>query len=89
MNAKSSGTVIVEPGGIQVVDHVGSHALGMFDDRLGVSEALSQAVAASRAPISSCWRLRWEGGVYANETRREYEGDGGSLGVRRYGGLCL
>ena len=44
MNANSTRTVIVEPGGTQVVSHVGLHALGMFADRLGVGEALSQAV---------------------------------------------
>ena len=44
MNATSTRNVIVESGGAQVVGHVGLHALGMFADRLGVGEALSQAV---------------------------------------------
>ena len=44
MNANSTRNVIVESGGTQVVGHVGLHALGMFADRLGVGEALSQAV---------------------------------------------
>ncbi len=44
MNANSTRNVIVESGGTQVVGHVGLHALGMFGDRLGVGEALSQAV---------------------------------------------
>ena len=47
MNANSTRTVIVEPGGTQVVGHVGLHALGMFADRLGVGEALSRAVGWS------------------------------------------
>ena len=44
MNANSTRNVAVESGGTQVVSHVGLHALGMFADRLGVGEALSQAV---------------------------------------------
>ncbi|MCH7670380.1 MAG: transposase, partial [Acidobacteria bacterium] len=44
MNANSTRNVAVESGGTQVVGHVGLHALGMFADRLGVGEALSQAV---------------------------------------------
>jgi hypothetical protein len=36
--------VAVEGGGSQVVGHVGLHALGAFADRMGVGEALSQAV---------------------------------------------
>ena len=47
MNANSTRNVIVEPGGTQVVGHVGLHALGMFADRLGVGSALSQAVGWS------------------------------------------
>ena len=52
MNANSTRNVIVESGGTQVVGHVGLHALGMFRDRLGVGEALSQAVgwAGSEVP---------------------------------------
>jgi hypothetical protein len=44
MNANSTRNVIVESGGTQVVGHVGLHALGMFGDRLGIGETLSQAV---------------------------------------------
>jgi hypothetical protein len=44
MNATSTRTVVVEPGGTQVVGHVGLHALGAFADRLGVGETLSEAV---------------------------------------------
>ncbi len=53
MNASSTRNVIVEPGGTQVVGHVGLHALGFFADRLGVGETLSQAVgwAGSGTPI--------------------------------------
>ena len=53
MNANSTRNVIVESGGTQVVGHVGLHALGMFRDRLGVGEALSQAVgwAGSGVPV--------------------------------------
>jgi hypothetical protein len=47
MNATSTRNVIVESGGTQVVGHVGLHALGMFADRLGVGETLSQAVGWS------------------------------------------
>jgi len=41
MHANSAVPVIVEPGGDQVVGHVGLHALGCFADRLGLGEALS------------------------------------------------
>ena len=44
MNANSTRNVSVEAGGSQVVGHVGLHALGSFADRLGVGEALSEAV---------------------------------------------
>ena len=44
MNANSTENVVVEGGGSQVVGHVGLHALGSFADRLGVGEAVSQAV---------------------------------------------
>jgi len=42
MNANSTRVVIVEPGGTQVVGHVGLHTLGFFADRLGVGESLSR-----------------------------------------------
>lgn len=53
MNANSTRTVSVEPGEPQVVGHVGLHALGMFADRLGIGEALSEAVGwtGSGTPI--------------------------------------
>lgn len=44
MNGNSTRNVRVETGGTQVVGHVGLHALGLFADRLGVAETLSQAV---------------------------------------------
>ena len=44
VNANSTMNVAVESGGSQVVAHVGLHALGAFADRMGVGEALSQAV---------------------------------------------
>jgi hypothetical protein len=47
MNANSTRNVVVEAGGDQVVGHVGLHALGSFADRLGVGDALSQAVGWS------------------------------------------
>ncbi len=47
MNVNSTRNVAVESGGTQVVGHVGLHALGMFADRLGVGETLSQAVGWS------------------------------------------
>ena len=36
--------MIVEPGGTGVVSHVGLHALGSFADRLGLGDALSDAI---------------------------------------------
>jgi len=51
MNANSTRNVTVESGGTQVVGHVGLHALGMFGDRLGVGDTLSQAVGWSGAGI--------------------------------------
>jgi hypothetical protein len=45
MNANSTEILVVEGGGSQVVGHVGLHALGSFADRVGVGEALSQAVS--------------------------------------------
>lgn len=46
MNATSTVPVRVEGGGDQVVAHVGLHALGCFAHRLGLGEALSEAVVA-------------------------------------------
>ena len=47
MNANSAVPVVVEPGGEQVVAHVGLHALGTFADRLGLGDSLS-----ARIPIT-------------------------------------
>ena len=44
MNGNSVRNVTVEGGGQQVVGHVGLHVLGSFADRLGLGEALSEAV---------------------------------------------
>lgn len=44
MNGNSTRNVTVEGDGSQVVGHVGLHALGAFADRMGVGDALSQAV---------------------------------------------
>lgn len=44
MNATSTRSVVVEADGTQVVGHVGLHALGSFADRLGIGEALSDAI---------------------------------------------
>lgn len=44
MNANSTRRVVVEPGGSGVVAHVGLHALGLFADRLGAGDALSEAL---------------------------------------------
>ncbi len=49
MNANSTVSVIVEPGGDQVVAHVGLHALGAFADRLGLGHSLSAAMPDSSA----------------------------------------
>lgn len=53
MNANSTVAVKVEPGGDQVVAHVGLHALGAFADRLGLGDSLSRAVPVTgeRAPV--------------------------------------
>jgi Transposase DDE domain group 1 len=53
VNANSTVRVVVEPGGDQVVAHVGLHALGSFADRLGLGDCLSARVAATgeRAPL--------------------------------------
>lgn len=47
MNVNSARNVRVEGDGTQVVGHVGLHALGMFADRMGVGDALSEAVGWS------------------------------------------
>jgi hypothetical protein len=47
VNANSAVPVVVEPGGEQVVAHVGLHALGTFADRLGLGDSLS-----ARIPIT-------------------------------------
>ena len=53
MQANSVRTVVVEPGGDQVVAHVGLHALGCFADRLGLGDALSRSIptAGERRPL--------------------------------------
>jgi hypothetical protein len=48
VNGNSAASVVVEPGGDQVVAHVGLHALVSFADRLGVADGLSGALAAGR-----------------------------------------
>lgn len=44
MNGNSTRRVKVETGGTGVVAHVGLHAVGSFADRLGLGDALSEAV---------------------------------------------
>ena len=44
MNGISASHVIVEPGGMGVVAHVGLHALGSFADRLGLGDSLSARI---------------------------------------------
>jgi hypothetical protein len=44
MQATSTRRVVVEPGGDQVVSHVGLHALGTFADALALGEALSARI---------------------------------------------
>lgn len=53
MNAYSDRVVPVEPGRVQVADHVGLHAIGNFTDRLGLGHSLSTAVPlrGERAPL--------------------------------------
>ncbi|MGD0255758.1 MAG: IS1380 family transposase [Acidimicrobiales bacterium] len=53
MNATSTRRVSVEPGGTQVVAHVGLHALGAFADRLSLGDLLSSriAITGERLPI--------------------------------------
>ncbi len=47
MNANSTVSVVVEPGGDQVVAHVGLHALGSFADRLRLGDAFSVGMPAA------------------------------------------
>ena len=47
MNVTSAVSVVVEGAGDQVVAHVGLHALGRFEDRLGLGAGLSAAVTAT------------------------------------------
>ncbi|MGH9827774.1 MAG: IS1380 family transposase, partial [Blastocatellia bacterium] len=53
MDATSTRSVVVEPGGRQVVTHVGLHALGAFADRLGLGDLLSECIPSKgqRAPV--------------------------------------
>lgn len=53
MKGNSTVPVVVEPGGEQVVAHVGLHALGLFADRVGVGDSLSARipVTGERAPL--------------------------------------
>jgi hypothetical protein len=53
MQVTSTRRVNVEPGGDQVVSHVGLHALGRFADELGLATALSDAVVprSARLPL--------------------------------------
>lgn len=48
MNANSTGPVVVEGGGDQVVAHVGLHAVGSLADRLGLGSSLSARVPQPR-----------------------------------------
>ena len=47
VNVTSAVSVVVEGAGDQVVAHVGLHALGRFEDRLGLGAGLSAAVTAT------------------------------------------
>ena len=53
MHGNSTVPVVVEPGGDQVVAHVGLHALGAFADRLGFGDALSARIplTGERSPL--------------------------------------
>ncbi len=53
MKANSTLNVVVEPGGDQVVAHVGLHALGAFGDRLGLGDSLSARIplTGERLPV--------------------------------------
>lgn len=44
MNADSTRTDVVEPGGDQVAAHVGPYGIGSFADRLGLGHSISAAV---------------------------------------------
>ena len=52
MNGSSTRSLVVEPGGTQVVAHAGLHALGRFADRVGLGAAISGVVpwTGERAP---------------------------------------
>ena len=53
MHATSTQRAVVEPGGDQVVAHVGLHALGAFADQLGLGQALSARIPlrSARLPL--------------------------------------
>ena len=53
MNGTSVQRVKVEPGGDDIVAHVGLHALGCFADRLGLGDSLSSAIppVGERLPV--------------------------------------
>jgi hypothetical protein len=51
MNATSTRRAVVEPGGDQVVSHVGLHALGSFADQLGLGDALSARIPPRSAHL--------------------------------------
>jgi hypothetical protein len=53
MHGNSTRPVTVEPGGDQVVGHVGLHALGCFADRLGLGDSLSSRIPprGERTPL--------------------------------------
>jgi len=53
VNGNSVVSVVVEPGGDQVVAHVGLHALGAFADRLRLGDSLSARIPVSgeRLPL--------------------------------------
>jgi len=59
MHGNSAVSLVVEPGGTQVVAHVGLHALGRFADRLGLGDALSARVpwTGERAPLHDRGKL--------------------------------
>jgi hypothetical protein len=52
MNATSTRRAVVEPGGDQVVSHVGLHALGSFADQLGLGDALSARIPPRSARVA-------------------------------------
>src|SRR6185437_10944598 len=59
MHVTSTRRVVVEPGGDQVVAHVGLHALGSFADALGLGDALSARipVRSARMPVHDRGKL--------------------------------